>query len=410
MKAETIAKFLHEVMKPLQDDVKDLQAIFDDVVDHVSKIDSSAALSQQELKTLIVDRVHDTRLALMKERDSFRGDPGPQGEVGTQGKRGDIGQRGEKGDMGGQGGQGERGTTGKTGEPGQPGEPGQLGQPGPQGKEGSPGDRGDLGPQGDQGEPGQLGQPGPQGKEGSPGDRGDLGPQGGQGERGHPGKDGRNGDRGYRGEQGERGDIGQEGKVGKQGDQGERGLLAAISEWTERKHAPGEVVTISGGTWQARRTTTKEPNFNSNDWELLANGIGSVESKDYCLALTVSSGAVVKTSSLRGEKGEPGESVTFHPKYEETRLYRSSLDEVKESGCTWRALKDGILHKPGTTKGKEQWRNTTHVGPPGKDGKDADEEIVAEKVFQLIARDAKATLDLTIKQVDDYFSRLSLNV
>ena len=97
-------------------------------------------------------------------------------------------------------------------------------------------------------------------------------------------------------------------------------------------------------------------------------------------------------------------------RHEELRLRRVARDLE-----TLRDGRDGHAREihPGCQvldAGKDQWVNVAHIGPKGEAGKDADEEAVAEKVFQKIALDTKAVLDLTIKQIDEYFDGLTLNV
>jgi len=333
MTPEDFAKLIHEVMQPLQDDIKALQKFADTAFDDMPDIDSA----KQELKSFMIERVSDTRLSMMKDRDSFKG------ERGEKGITGDAGERGAKGDIGSQGRDGIRG------------------------KQGTPGDRGQKGDSGDRGEVGV-------------------------------------GTRGDKGDNGERGDTGKAGKAGAKGERGERGFITAVEPWVKRDYMPGELTTNNGGTWQARRKTNTPPNALSNAWEMLSDGIEIVEFNDDSFSIKMASGEIRKSGSLQGPQGEKGGSVDLLEGYDETTLYRKSLDEVKESGSVWRAIKDGLLHKPGSAKGKGQWTCIAHKGPKGDAGKDADNEAILEELKIAQAIDARGAMELLVKMVEDYFA------
>jgi len=413
MTPEELANLIKEALAPYRKAMEDFDNVLLAVMDDVEKLLSTSSLNRQELKTYIVDRVSDTRLSLMKDRDSFRGEPGPQGSSGTQGTRGDQGERGEKGDQGIQGVEGIEGIDGAQGTKGLQGQRGEQGYPGPIGEKGIQGERGDpglVGGPGERGFPGKDGVKGEQGTQGTQGERGDQGIPGITGSTGIPGQNGHPGERGYRGEKGERGDAGLVGRGGEKGDRGERGFVGTVESWREKNYVAGEIVSHNGGSWQARRNTKDAPGWQSNSWEMLADGIGTVEWEDDCVIIRTAAGTVAKSAPLRGPKGEKGDSVVLHEKYDETQLYRKSLDEVKESGGVWRAKKDGLLHKPGTTKGKGQWTNIAHKGAKGDAGKDADMEVIKEQVIQHFAVERGALMDSTLRQIDEFFEGLDIDV
>lgn len=125
-----------------------------------------------------------------EQKESLRGDVGPQGpkgETGAQGPKGDTGATGAKGDRGDTGPQGPQGAKGDKGDTGSTGPRGPQGEQGIQGERGFAGERGPAGEQGPQGEQGPAG---PKGDKGDTGLTGATGPQGPQGDKGDSGRDG----------------------------------------------------------------------------------------------------------------------------------------------------------------------------------------------------------------------------
>jgi len=123
-------------------------------------------------------------------------------------------------------------------------------------------------------------------------------------------------------------------------------------------------------------------------------------------------GNISKSADLKGDKGDKGDSVTLSIGYDPTCLYKSHVNEVKEGGQVWRALKDGLLHKPGSKKSKqsEQWVLIAHAGAPGPAGKDADEAAIQERIESGLVMGIKDIIDETIEMVDLAFSDIDFNV
>lgn len=381
MNPEELLDIINAALAPYRKGIEDLDSVVKRIMGEVAQLLKDSAVSKQEIKTFVTERMSTIHLELLRDRDAFRGDPGEKGDQGGTGLRGDRGERGLTGD------QGEAGETGDQGEAGGTGETGLKG------------DRGDQGDQGDRGEKGITG------------DRGDPGRDGALGEKGVSGDQGIPGTHGDRGEKGDRGDVGQTGETGETGKTGPTGLVGSISEWQKRTHSSGEIVTHGGATWQCRRKTLGEPGRLSNSWELLTNGISTGEfSEDHRLSVVLANGDVIKSQSLRGDKGEKGNSVTLHLKYNVTHKYRAGIDEVKESGAVWRAVKTGLLHKPGSAKGKGQWVNITHRGPAGPAGKDADPKAIGDAVFGRVMLSTKAMIEGSIALTDTYFESADFNV
>jgi hypothetical protein len=117
---------------------------------------------------------------------------------------------------------------------------------------------------GDRGEPGERGPVGIEGRQGPPGERGEPG------ERGLDGCDGTPGERGEKGEPGER------------GPEGPAGKMPVARSWADGVHYEGDVVTLDGRTFQARKDTGKAPPH--EDWICLAeSGRDGVDGRGFAV-------------------------------------------------------------------------------------------------------------------------------
>lgn len=135
---------------------------------------------------------------------------------------------------------------------------------------------------------------------------------------GAPGKDGRDGRDGEPGPQGERGPEGPEAK------------FPFAREWIDRIHYDGELATLGGATYQARRATGRPPP--GEDWICLAEA-----------------GAAARSFNVRGTWSE---AETYH-----------ALDVVALNGASFAARRDD----PGACPG-EGWQLIAAQGKQGKPG------------------------------------------
>ena len=421
---EDLMKILAEIITPLQDEISSIKSAFTDL----GKEMSETTMTKNEAKVLIIERSSEERDRLLRDRDSFRGETGKQGLPGTDGLRGDRGETGETGSHGLPGRDGKDGREGIDGLRGKDGSNGKDGRDGINGASGAAGIDGDAGINGINGKHGDdgingidgkhgvdgyIGKDGSDGSDGSDGINGNAGKDGiggRDGKDGLCGKDGkdgingRDGKDGVIGTSGPRGDVGKKGTTGEKGERGLVGFMNAVEAWRDRPHDGGEIVTCGGATWHARRKTSNKPCHDSNSWELLSNGLWDIEwDDDTSLLIRTADGEERRSPVLKGDKGERGDSTSFVGDYSDTTIYRSSVDMVKCNGAAWIARKDGVLSKPGTAKGKDHWVCITHKGAKGDAGRDADEEIVKEKVLREFYADQQALIETTVKQVDAYF-------
>lgn len=244
----------------------------------ISDIRTVVAELRSEVASFRAEMTERVNARLAELRDGERGPAGPIGEKGDPGLPGALGPKGDPGDpgpVGAEGLPGAVGAAGERGETGPAGDQGPEGKPGEQGPQGQQGPPGEAGPQGPPGEQGERGEPGEQGERGEPGERGQNGKQGekgDQGENGKPGEQGPRGEQGLRGEKGESGAAGQPGPLGprgEKGDKGEPGELPMVRAWSEDDVSyGGDCVFCDGGTWQARKDTSKRPPH--PDWKPLA--------------------------------------------------------------------------------------------------------------------------------------------
>ncbi len=116
------------------------------------------------------------------------------------------------------------------------------------------------------------------------------------------------------------------------GKDGSDGRLPMIAEWIERVHYAGEVVTLAGATWQAKRDTGKSPPH--DDWT--------------CIAAA----------------GRDGRSLTIRGTFDATATY-DALDVVALNGGSFVALSDDPGECPG-----EGWQLLTSPGKRGQKGED----------------------------------------
>lgn len=271
----------------------------DTVYNEDMEIESEAeatALTQliSEAATLIDDV--ETKL----EKGEFVGPQGPQGEqgeVGPQGPQGEVGPQGPRGIQGIQGPvgpQGEKGDTGSQGPQGIQGATGPRGERGPaftysdfnsDQLEALRGPKGETGPQGPRGYTGAQGPQGIQGIQGPKGETGDTGPQGPKGDTGETGAQGPQGIQGEKGEQGDKGETGAQGPQGPKGEKGE----------------DGKGLTILGTHESENALNAAHP----------AGAVGDAYLIDgYLYVWDAVSGKWVNVGSIKGEKGDPGESGT----------------------------------------------------------------------------------------------------
>lgn len=122
----------------------------------------------------------------------------------------------------------------------------------------------------------------------------------------------------------ERGERGPEGPVGK---------LPAVSEWEDRVHYEGEVVTLDGSTFQAVRDTGKAPGH--DDWRCIV---------------------------AAGRDGINGRSPTVRATFDPSEAYRE-LDIVALNGAAFIARRDD----PGPCPG-DGWQLMSSQGKQGKPG------------------------------------------
>jgi collagen triple helix repeat protein len=279
---------------------------------------SCAIVSRLEVQVATLSEKINTRLAELKD--------GADGPPGQQGKQGDRGEPGERGD------------PGECGEPGERGESGPVGELGPTGDKGDTGDEGPIGPPGDQGPAGPEGQPGQSGPAGPSGERGECGEKGERGENGEKGEQGEKGEKGERGERGERGEQGEPGQPGPKGldgKDGSPGLLREVKAYREGAvHYCGELVSRSGGTYQAKCDTARAPPH--EDW--------------VCVAAA----------------GRDAVSPFVCGTYREGEAYKY-LSIVALNGCAFIAKCDN----PGPCPGGE-WQLIASAGRPGKPGPKGD--------------------------------------
>lgn len=306
------------------------------------KMDGNKELTKNELKTFVIERASEERDRLLRDRDAFRGERGERGKPGEKGIRGDIGQRGEKGIQGDRGIQGERGLVGGRGE---------------------------------------------------------------RGEKGIQGVIGKNGRDGLPGEKGQRGDVGGIGKQGTQGERGETGFIKAVEAWRKREYDAGEIVSNNGATWQSRRKTSHEPDYLSNSWELIANGLSDVDFDGRKIKLTAADGETRTSPDLKGDKGDTGDVPYISGPYDAKCDY-AQHEGVQQDGSLWYPAKgkSGKLGKPGKSP---DWRLSAARGKTGPAGKSADPEVVKELVMLDIASENKAIIEMTLKQVDEYLEGVS---
>jgi hypothetical protein len=145
-----------------------------------------------------------------------------------------------------------------------------------------------------------------------------------------------------------------QGEKGLKGDTGERGptgTLRVAEPWTERVHYAGEVVTHSGGTWQAVRDTGRP--VATEDWVCLAAPGGA------------------------GRDGRDGRSMTVRGTYESKLSYRA-LDVVALDGGLFVARRDD----PGPCPG-DGWQLSAMRGKKGEAGAKGDPGVRGERAPRL---------------------------
>lgn len=263
------------------------------------------------------------------------------------------------------------------------------------------------GEQGERGFPGKDGKDGRHGKDGLDGKNGKDGKDGipgEKGERGLPGRDGRDGKDGKDGIDGRDGKDGKDGAPGEKGDRGEKGFISAVEPWRQRDYVAGELATNGGATWQARRNTSDEPNYLSNSWEQLTNGIADVQWEGNKCIHVLANGEKRISGDLKGEKGDSGDTPYITGPYDAERAY-AQHEGVQQDGSLWYPAegKSGHLGKPGKCA---DWKLAVARGKTGRDGKDADPEVVKELVMRDLAAENAALLEMTIKQMDDFLRKV----
>ncbi len=161
------------------------------------------------------------------------------------------------------------------------------------------------------------------GERGPPGVPGEsiVGPVGPMGDAGPPGQS-------IKGDPGERGEVGPTGPPGK---------LPVVRAWTDGVHYQGDVVTLSGSTYQALRDTGRPPPH--DDWSCLA---------------------------AAGRAGSDGRSFNVCGTWSAEDVY-SALDVVVLNGASFVARHDA----PGTCPG-EGWQMIASQGKRGQTGEKGD--------------------------------------
>jgi hypothetical protein len=170
-------------------------------------------------------------------------------------------------------------------------------------------------------------------KDGPQGPQGERGAQGEPGPRGEPGPQGEPGARGESGLPGERGEIGPQGPIGERGERGPQGEFPIATQWADRVHYSGEIVTHDGHTWQATRDTGHAPPDEA--WHCLARG---------------------------GNDGRDGRSFNVRGTFDAAEAY-GALDVVALNGASFVARRDG----PGACPG-EGWQMIASQGKRGQTG------------------------------------------
>lgn len=145
-----------------------------------------------------------------------------------------------------------------------------------------------------------------------------------------PARDGRDG------VDGKDGRDGLDGKDGERGSDGSPGKLPIVSDWRDRVHYEGEVVTWGGSVFQAMRDTGKEPNH--DDWR--------------CIVV----------AGANGSDGKDGRSFTIRGTWLEINEYRL-MDVVALNGASFVARRDN----PGTCPG-DGWQLLASQGKRGAPG------------------------------------------
>jgi hypothetical protein len=268
---------------------------------------------------------------------------GPKGDQGDAGEKGEKGDRGVAGDPGNAGPQGEVGPRGEKGEPG----------------ESIKGERGEKGETGERGLKGDTGSPGERGEKGEPG----LSIKGETGERGEKGLDGKDGRDGRDGLNGKDGRDGEPGRNATQID-----YLPAIDP--AKTYPRGTHARYNGGTiWAARNTAPIADGFEKSGWEVLEDGIASIEEipsedpREFSIEFKRTSGAATVIKRYWPV-----------PMYEQ--IWREGADYrkgamVTRDGSTWHCNQDHTKVPPGTPNSAD-WTLCVKRGQNGKDGKDGE--------------------------------------
>lgn len=319
-----------------------------------------AVASEMELRAIKAERAHAdivaARVAEVRDgRDGVDGVAGKDGDRGIDGAPGRDGADGAAGKDGAPGMDGAPGRDGIDGAPGMDGADGAAGKDGEAGVPGRDGIDGAAGRDGVDGAPGRDGSdgvagkdgdPGPPGRDGVDGAPGRDGIDGAAGKDGVDGKDGAVGERGADGAPGRDGVDGRDGEIGASGKDGEAGpagrdgapgKLPIVRAWTDGVHYEGDVVTLSGSTYQALRDTGRSPPH--DDWSCLA---------------------------AAGRAGSDGRSFNVCGTWSSEDVY-SALDVVALNGAAFIARHDA----PGACPG-EGWQMIASQGKRGQTGEKGD--------------------------------------
>lgn len=164
---------------------------------------------------------------------------------------------------------------------------------------------------------------------------------------------------------------GDKGDAGEKGKQGDSGFLSRVRKWETGSITKGnEAVTHKNGLWLCLSEQTAQEPIAGGDWELVINGIASLDLVDHELSLVRTSGDTEQLGNVGFEYRGDYVAKTMYGKY----------DLVSKDGTTFISLnKDNKNSPPSNT-----WKALAKRGQRGAQGKDGGIGFNADDIYATV--------------------------
>lgn len=167
---------------------------------------------------------------------------------------------------------------------------------------------------------------------------------------------------------------GEKGDCGEKGEKGESGFLRGVSVWEVGSITQKDVAVMhKNSIWTcAADASATEPTIGNDEWQLLTDGISSVDLEDGELTFSFASGKTQTMGSVGfSHKGE----------YEDNKSYKVN-NLVSLKGSTFVALSDTSNRPP-----SDSWKLIAQKGAKGNKGSQGEPGVVAVEDMKPIVED-----------------------